>query len=167
MSIHYLSSHIRVILNLCACNRKQIFYVVYRIAYIHILCSIISTSICHKLVVTSLAPWLLERPYIYGVIQFCTHVLETKMSSKICTHAMETHKICNNDLIYHKNMICMHAPACVDMVQWLGGILCYLYEIFTRFMWTIYAICSKINITTIYGVRHTRWGCWTEGQNSI
>jgi hypothetical protein len=29
MSIHFLSMHILIILNLCACSRKQIFYAVY------------------------------------------------------------------------------------------------------------------------------------------
>jgi hypothetical protein len=32
MSIYSLSTHILIILNLCACSRKQIFYAVYRIA---------------------------------------------------------------------------------------------------------------------------------------
>jgi hypothetical protein len=44
-------------------------------------------------------------------------------------HAMETHMICHNYRIYHKNRIFMHAL--VDVVQWLGGRLCYLYELFT------------------------------------
>jgi hypothetical protein len=32
MSIYFLLTHILVILNLCACNSKQILYIVYRIA---------------------------------------------------------------------------------------------------------------------------------------
>jgi hypothetical protein len=32
MSIHVLSTYILVILNLCTCNRKMIFYATYRIA---------------------------------------------------------------------------------------------------------------------------------------
>jgi hypothetical protein len=44
----------------------QDFYTVYRIAKIHTPCSIINTSINHKLVLTGLAARLLERSYIYG-----------------------------------------------------------------------------------------------------
>jgi hypothetical protein len=43
-----------------------VFYAAFRIAQILRLCSIISISINHKLVVTSLAAWLLKRFYIYG-----------------------------------------------------------------------------------------------------
>jgi hypothetical protein len=43
---------------------------------------------------------------------------------------METFTICHNYWIYYKNRIYMHAPARVDVVQWLGGSLCYLYELF-------------------------------------
>jgi hypothetical protein len=33
----------------------------------------------------------------------------------------------------HQNRICMHAPAHVHLVQWLGEFLCYLYELSTLF----------------------------------
>jgi hypothetical protein len=65
MPIHFLSTHILLILNLCACNIKHILYTVYRSAIIHSPCTIISLSIYHKLVLTSLDVWLLERSYIY------------------------------------------------------------------------------------------------------
>jgi hypothetical protein len=52
---------------------------------------------------------------------FCAHEVETKMSFKICVYAIETPMIYHNYLIYHKNRICMYAPARVDMVQWLDG----------------------------------------------
>jgi hypothetical protein len=55
--------------------------------------SIISILIYNKLDITSLVVCLLERSYINGVIHFCAHVLEMKISSKICTHAMKTHMI--------------------------------------------------------------------------
>jgi hypothetical protein len=67
---------------------------------------------------------------------FCTHVMETKISSKIFTHAMETPMICHNYKIYHKNRICMQEPARVHVVQWLG-------EVFMLSLWTIYAISVK------------------------
>jgi hypothetical protein len=41
----------------------------------------------------------------------------TKMSSKICAHAMKTPTICHDYRIYHKNRICMHAPTRVDVVK--------------------------------------------------
>jgi hypothetical protein len=53
---------------------------------------------------------------------FCVHVMEMKMSSKICVHAMETHTVCHNYWIYYKNRICMHAPTHVHVVQWLGRV---------------------------------------------
>jgi hypothetical protein len=59
--------------------------------------------------------------------------METKMSSKICVHAMKTHMIFHNYQIYYKNRICMHAPVHVHVVQWLGGV-------FMLSLWTIYAI---------------------------
>jgi hypothetical protein len=31
----------------------------------------------------------------------------------------------------------------VHVVQWLGGVLCYLCELFTLFLWAIYAIGAK------------------------
>jgi hypothetical protein len=37
----------------------------------------------------------------------------------------------------------MHAYALVYMVEWLGGGLCYLYELLTLFSRTIYAITQK------------------------
>jgi hypothetical protein len=67
---------------------------------------------------------------------FCTHVVKTKISSKIFTHAMETPMICHNYKIYHKNRICMQEPARVHVVQWLG-------EVFMLSLWTIYAISVK------------------------
>jgi hypothetical protein len=32
MPIYFLSTHVLIILNLCACSRKQIFYAVYHTA---------------------------------------------------------------------------------------------------------------------------------------
>jgi hypothetical protein len=51
--------------------------------------------------------------------------------------------ICHNYRIYYKNKICMHAPTHVHVVQWLGEVFYYLFELFTLFMWSIYAICAK------------------------
>jgi hypothetical protein len=53
---------------------------------------------------------------------FCEHAVETKISSKIFAHAIKTLTIYHNYWIYHKNRICMHGPAHVHMVQWLGEI---------------------------------------------
>jgi hypothetical protein len=39
------------------------------------------------------------------------------MSYKIYAHAIETLTIYHNYWIYHKNRICMHAPARVDVVK--------------------------------------------------
>jgi hypothetical protein len=47
---------------------------------------------------------------------------------------MKTHMIHRNDWIYRKNRICMHTPTRVDVVQWLGGVLYYRYELFTLFV---------------------------------
>jgi hypothetical protein len=50
------------------------------------------------------------------------------------------------------------------MCTWSSGLaefLCYLCELFTLFLWTIYAIYVK-NRTTIYGLCSTREvGYWT------
>jgi hypothetical protein len=43
-----------------------------------------------------------------------------------------------------KNRICMHAPAALEVVHWLVAVLCYLYEPFMIFLWTIYVIYKKI-----------------------
>jgi hypothetical protein len=43
----------------------RFFYAVYHITEIPTLCSIICINIYHKLVLTSLVAWLLERSYIY------------------------------------------------------------------------------------------------------
>ena len=52
----------------------------------------------------------------------------------------------------------MHLRMCTWSSGW-AGFLCYLCELFTLFLWTIYAK----NRTTIYGLRSTREvGCWTE-----
>jgi hypothetical protein len=56
---------------------------------------------------------------------------------------METHTICHNYRIYHKNRICMYA---LRMCTWSSGwaeFLCYLFELFTLFVWTIYSIRAK------------------------
>jgi hypothetical protein len=74
MTFHFLSTHMLVILILCECNRKYILYTVYRIAYIHSLCTIISLGIYHKLVLTSLDVWLLKRFYIYGEIKHLNQI---------------------------------------------------------------------------------------------
>jgi hypothetical protein len=58
MSIHFLSTHILVILNLCTCSKKLIFYAAYRIAEISTPCSIIGISIYHKMFLMSLPAWL-------------------------------------------------------------------------------------------------------------
>jgi hypothetical protein len=50
------------------------------------------------------------------------HAVQTKMSSKIYAHAIETIMICHIYWIYLKNRICMHAPARLDMVQYPGGV---------------------------------------------
>lgn len=42
----------------------------------------------------------------------------------------------------------MHTHTRVDMVQWLGGVLYYHYELFTIFV--------EKNRTIIYGLRPTR-----------
>jgi hypothetical protein len=57
--------------------------------------------------------------------------METKISSKIFAHAIETLMIFHNYRIYHKNMICMHASVRVHVVQM--RFFCYLYELFTLF----------------------------------
>jgi hypothetical protein len=57
----------------------------------------------------------------------------------------------------------MHAPARVDVVQWMGGFyaismkyLCYFYELFT--------LLAQTNRTAIYGMCDTPGvGCWTRG----
>jgi hypothetical protein len=84
-----------------------------------------------------------------------------KISSKICAHAMETLTICHNYRIYHKNRICKHAP--LDVVQWLGGVLCYLYELFKLFLSNIYAICAKKIEPQLWLASRMRVGCWTSG----
>jgi hypothetical protein len=59
---------------------------------------------------------------------------------------------------------CMQLRVCTWSSGWMR-FLCYLYELFTLFEWSIYAICAK-NKTTIYGMRPTRgMRCWTEGLN--
>jgi hypothetical protein len=65
---------------------------------------------------------------------FCVYTVETKISSKICGHAIKTPKKCHNYRIYHKIRIYMHALVHVDVVQWLGGFLWYLYELFLLFL---------------------------------
>jgi hypothetical protein len=56
MPIYFLSTHILVILNpkFVRMQQKQIFYMVYHTALISITCSMISISIYHNLVLTSL-----------------------------------------------------------------------------------------------------------------
>jgi hypothetical protein len=81
------------------------------------------------------------------------------MSSKICANAMETHMICHNYRIYHKNRIHIHAPVRVDVIEWLVEFVWYLLEIFTLFLWTIYYIYAR-NRTVIYDVRPVI-GRWT------
>jgi hypothetical protein len=56
MSIYFLSMHILVILNhkFIRIQKKIDFYMVYHIALIYIIYSMISISICHNLVLTSL-----------------------------------------------------------------------------------------------------------------
>jgi hypothetical protein len=83
---------------------------------------------------------------------FCAHEVETKMSSKICAHVMETHTICRN------NRICMHAPGRVDVVQWPGRGLCYHYKLFTLFLWTIYAIYTKNRNRNLWCASHAGLG---------
>jgi hypothetical protein len=98
---------------------------------------------------------LLERSYIYDVIQF----LHTCSGNK---NVIQNLLICNgnshdlpNYRIYHKNRICTHVPTRVNMVQWLDGV-------FMLSLWTIYDISVNYllylqkNIATIYGVRPTR-----------
>jgi hypothetical protein len=67
--------------------------------------------------------------------KFCVQSVEMKISSKICTDEMKTSTICHNYQIYHKNRICMSSG-------W-ARFLCHLYELFTLFLWTIYAICIE------------------------
>ena len=73
MSIHFLSTHILVILNLCVCKRKHIFLRGIPQCINIYTYSIISISICHKLVPTSLVALILERSYIYGEIKHLNH----------------------------------------------------------------------------------------------
>jgi hypothetical protein len=110
------------------------FYAVYQIAYISTPCSIISISICHKLVLTSLAAWLLERSYIYGVIHFCAYAVETKISSKICAHTMKILTICHNYRIYRKI-----GSACMRLRVWTwssgsAGVYAIYMNLFTLFL---------------------------------
>jgi hypothetical protein len=63
------------------------------------------------------------------------------MSSNICAHAIETTS--HNYRIYHKNRICMHAPAHVHGSSGWARFLCHLYKLFMLFMWIIYAICAE------------------------
>jgi hypothetical protein len=65
---------------------------------------------------------------------FCAQSVETKMSSTICTRAMETATICYNYRIYHKNKICMHALARVHGSRGWARFLCHLYKLFTLFL---------------------------------
>jgi hypothetical protein len=102
-----------------------------------------------------------EWSYIYmESSNFCAHAIETKMWSKICVHALKTHTMCHNYWIYHKNSICVHAlRMCTWSSVWVR-FLFYLCELYTLFMWTIYAIHAKK--TTIYGLLPTwKVGCWT------
>jgi hypothetical protein len=59
--------------------------------------------------------------YLWSQLFFCAHAVETKISSKICDHAIETPTIFHNYRIHHKNRICRHQPARLDVVQW-GGV---------------------------------------------
>jgi hypothetical protein len=69
MSIHFVSSHITAILNLCACDRKQIFTQCTDLhKYIHRKHNYY--QYISNLVLTSLDALLLERSYIYVVIHF-------------------------------------------------------------------------------------------------
>jgi hypothetical protein len=85
-------------------------------------CSIISINIYHKLVLTSLVAWLLERSYIYVENEAFKsnqpYAVEMKMPPKIIAHAMETLTICHNYRIYHKNRIYMHVP---ERGTWSSG----------------------------------------------
>jgi hypothetical protein len=87
--------------------------------------------------------------------------METKMSSKICVDAMKTPTICHNYRIYHKNRICMHAPAHVHVIQWLGRV----FMLSLRTIYTIsvdYLRYLQKNRITIYGLCPTqKVGCWT------
>jgi hypothetical protein len=57
----------------------------------------------------------------------------------------------------------MHAYALVYMVEWLGGGLCYLYELLTLFSRTIYAITQKKKQNhNLCRVSLAGVGCWTE-----
>jgi hypothetical protein len=68
---------------------------------------------------------------------------------------METPTICHNYRIYHKNRICTHVPARVDVVQCLGKVFMLSYELFTLF--------AQKNRTTIYGLHRTRgFGVYSE-----
>jgi hypothetical protein len=147
--IYFLSSHIPVILNLCACNRKQIF-TQYTELQIPTLCSIINIHIYHKLDITRLVAWLLKLSYIYGAIHFCAQIL-----SKSWAHAMETLTICYNYRIYYKNRMCIHTSVRLNESSGRVRFLCHLYYLFTLFLWTVYAIYTKKNKAAIYGVSPT------------
>jgi hypothetical protein len=60
---------------------------------------------------------------------------------------METPTICHNYRIYHKNRIYMHAPTCMNVVQLLGGVLCYLYEPLHYFYELFTPFVQKIGTT--------------------
>jgi hypothetical protein len=71
---------------------------------------------------------------------FCTHVVGTKISSKICALAMKTHTICHNYQIYHKiGYACMRLRVCTGPVAGRGfyaifmNYLRYLCELFMIF----------------------------------
>jgi hypothetical protein len=90
--------------------------------------------------------------------------VETKMSSKICAHAMETPTFYHNYRMYHKNWILMHALVRVHVVHWLGGFVWYLYEICTLFPRTIYVICAKMQNRNLWRASHGGGvGCRTGG----
>jgi hypothetical protein len=74
---------------------------------------------------------------------FCAHAMEIKMWSKICIHTIKTHTVCHNYRIYYKNRTCMHALSIYTWSSDWAEFLCYLYELFMLFLWTIYAIHVK------------------------
>lgn len=78
---------------------------------------------------------------------FCIHAVETKISSKIFAHVMETPTVCRNYRIYHKNRTCMHVSARLHVVQWMGRVfyaismnyLRYFREVFKLFVQKTYS----------------------------
>jgi hypothetical protein len=77
-------------------QQETYFYAMYHTAKISTVCSIISISICHKLVPMSLGALVFERSYIYGKIK---HLNQIFVSMHVNPFPLNAHS-CNLKVVH-------------------------------------------------------------------